>query len=92
MEERIVVWAGDSEVTDEEEDEFIPHNPLERPNISYKKPIIAFTVYVIQLLALIFIPYGRWWIMALVLTGYSLIYFSFIAKRTVIPDLSWRSL
>ena len=81
-EDRIIVWAGDSEKTDE--DEFVPFNPLERPPVSYKKPIIALSVYAVQFIALCFIPYPKGWMSALTLLGYSLIYFSFIAKRAVI--------
>lgn len=81
--DRVIVWAGDSDNVEEEEI-FVPHNPLERPKISYVKPIIAILVYILQFIALAFIPYGEWWIALLVLTAYSLIYFSFIAKRTVI--------
>ncbi|MBR3875706.1 MAG: membrane protein insertion efficiency factor YidD [Clostridia bacterium] len=83
MEDEIVVWAGNSEAPEEEE-LFIPHNPLHRPKMHYTKPTIALLVYVAQLVGLIFIPYGKGWIMAIALIGYSLIYFSFIAKRTVI--------
>lgn len=81
--DRIIVSAVDSNVV-QNEDEFVPNNPLERPKINYMKPIIAFLVYVAQLVGLIFIPYSNGWIMALVLVAYSLIYFSFIAKRTII--------
>ena len=80
--DKIIVFAGES--TNVEEDEFVPDNPLERPQIKYKKPIIALLVYVAQLVGLCFLPYGEWWITALTLIGYSLIYFSFIAKKTVI--------
>ena len=62
----------------------MPHNPLERPDIHYKKFIVALSVYLLQLVGLCFLPYGRGWIMALVLIGYSLLYFSVIAKRAVI--------
>lgn len=79
---RIIVWEEDPNEVKEEE--FVPNNPLERPKINYVKPIVAATVYVAQLVGLIFIPYGNPWILALVLAAYSLIYFSFIAKRTVI--------
>ena len=80
-EQKIVVWAGES--TDDTE-EFVPNNPLHRPKIHYKNFIISILVYVAQFVGLCFIPYGEWWIMALVLIGYSLIYFSCIAKRAVI--------
>lgn len=75
----IKIWAP--KVTT---DEFIPNNPLRRPKISYIKPIIALLVFLVQFVLLIPIPYGAWWIRALVLTAYSLIYLSFIAKRAVI--------
>lgn len=81
--DRILVFAGESTVV-EDEDEFVPNNPLERPEIRYKKPIIALLVYIAQLVGLCFIPYDRWWLTALTLVGYSLVYFSFIAKKTVI--------
>lgn len=74
--------AGSSVVTTE--DEFVPHNPLNRPKMHYKKPIIAFLVYVIQLIALTLIPYPFWWVGLLVVLGYSILYFAVIAKRTVI--------
>lgn len=81
----IEVFAGSQDYNgDDEEDRFVPNNPLERPKIHYTKPIIALSVYIAQLIALLFIPYGEWWIELLVLVGYSLIYFSVIAKKTVI--------
>lgn len=80
--DRIIVWAGDSPCDDEEE--FVPHNPLERPTIRYTKPIIALVVYIAQFVGLCFLPYGKWWLTALTLIGYSLIYFSVIAKKAVI--------
>lgn len=81
-EDKIIVFAGESDTTEEEA--FIPHNPLHRPKIRYTKPIITFLVYIIQLVGLICIPYKNGWTMALVLVAYSLIYFSCIAKRTII--------
>ena len=81
--DRVIVWAGEQSPADEEE-EFVPYNPLERPKINYVKPIIALLVYALQFFGLCFIPYGKTWISVLSLIGYSLIYFSFIAKRTVI--------
>lgn len=81
--DRVIVSAGYAEQI-EHTPEFIPNNPLERPEIKYTKPIIAFSVYVVQFIALALIPYGKWWITTLVLVAYSLIYFAFIAKRTVI--------
>lgn len=80
----ISVLAGESEPPEDQEPEFVPYNPLERPKINYVKPIVAFIVYVAQFVALSFIPFGKWWITMLVLMAYSIVYFSFIAKRTVI--------
>lgn len=80
--DRILVWAG--EETTRDEDEFVPHNPLERPPVHYKKPIIALSVYIVQFIGLCFLPFSKWWITALVLIGYSLAYFAVIAKKTVI--------
>ena len=82
MEEKeIQVFAG---VEDSDEEIFVPYNPLNRPKIRYTKPIIALTVYVLQLVGLCFIPYGKWWIELIVLVGYSLLYFAVIAKKAVI--------
>ena len=82
--DEIIVWAGNSEPVDYNVNKFVPHNPLERPTIHYVKPIIALVVYVLQFVGLALIPYGKWWITMLVLIGYSVIYGSFIAKRTII--------
>lgn len=79
----VIVWAGESDALPEPP-AFVPYNPLERPPINYLKPIIAFLVYAIQFTALIFIPYNKLWLTIVTLVAYSLIYFSFIAKRTVI--------
>ena len=78
----IEVWAGEADPS--EEDTFVPNNPLERPEIHYTKPIVALVIYVALFVGLIFVPFGEWWITALVLVGYSLVYFSIIAKRAVI--------
>ena len=81
----IDVFAGVLTYTSEDTKEhFVPHNPLNRPKISYVKPIIAFLVYVAQFIGLLFIPCEKLWIKITVLVVYSLIYFAFIAKRTVI--------
>ena len=80
----IIVYAGESAPDKNAKEKFVPHNPLNRPKISYKKPIITMLCYVAQITLLIPIPYGEWWIRAAVLTLFSLAYFSFIAKRTVI--------
>ena len=63
---------------------FVPKNPLRRPKINYVKPIIALLIFAAIFVLLIPIPYGAWWIRAIVLTGYSIIYISIIAKRAVI--------
>jgi putative component of membrane protein insertase Oxa1/YidC/SpoIIIJ protein YidD len=81
----INVMAGLTSVSEiKDENEFVPYNPLHRPEIHYTKAIIALVVYVIQFVALIFIPYPAWWIRLLVLFGYSVLYFAVIAKRAVI--------
>ena len=80
---RIIVCAEESKV-DPAQDIFEPDNPLNRPEMHYKKPIIALSVYIVQFVLLLLIPYGEAWITALVLTGYSLVYFLFIAKRAII--------
>ena len=83
---RIVVSASTTKLvpTEEEEEKFVPHNPLNRPKMHYAKPIIAFSVFVIQFVLLCLIPYPEWWICAIVLSVYTVAYMSFIAKRTVI--------
>ena len=87
-ENEIVVMPGLSDNTaaeEELEEPYVPNNPLNRPKMNYIKPIVAILVYVAQLLLLVFLPdYSKWWMTLIVLTGYSLIYFCFIAKRTVI--------
>ena len=84
MENRdIVVSASKTRETPVEEP-FIPHNPLNRPKMHYTRPIIALLVYLIQFVVLCFVPYGKWWLCALALTAYTLIYASVIAKRAVI--------
>ena len=84
MENRdIVVSASRTRETPVEET-FVPHNPLNRPQMHYARPIIALLVYIVQLFFLCLGPYGKWWICVLALTGYTLIYVSFIAKRAII--------
>ena len=78
----IIVGGGYAQAVEEET--FVPNNPLRRPKMHYKKPIIALAVYLVQLLLLIPIPYGAWWIRTLVLIGYSAVYLLFIAKRAII--------
>ena len=80
--DRIIVWAGDCDPASEEE--FVPNNPLERPRINYAKPIVALIIYIALLVLLCFIPYGKAWMLWVTIGIYSLVYFSLIAKRTVI--------
>ena len=80
----IEVFAGDEEYFSDDDNEFVPSNPLHRPKMHYVKPIIALTVFVAQFVGLLFIPYGEWWIELIVLAGYSLIYLSVIAKKAII--------
>lgn len=62
-----------------------PYNPLNRPEIHYKKPIIAALLYLITTVtlaivgAIYFSGYAVW-----VCLGWSLLYFALIAKRTLI--------
>lgn len=84
MENRDIIVTGGIAKQYPVEETFVPHNPLNRPKMHYTKPIIALLVYVAQFVLLCLIPYGEWWIAALVLTGYSAVYFAIIAKKTVI--------
>jgi putative component of membrane protein insertase Oxa1/YidC/SpoIIIJ protein YidD len=67
-----------------ETEEFVPYNPLNRPPMHYTKPIIALLIFIAQFVGLCLIPLGAWWIRALVLLGYSILYGAVIAKRAVI--------
>ena len=81
----INVMAGLVTSTEEPvEDEFVPHNPLNRPEIHYTKPIIALIAYLIPLIAFFFIPFPAWWVRLIVILAFSIIYFAIIAKRAVI--------
>ena len=66
------------------EDYFVPYNPLNRPKMHYTKPIIALLVFIAQFAALCFIPYKTWWMAAIVLSLYTIIYLSVIAKKAII--------
>jgi putative component of membrane protein insertase Oxa1/YidC/SpoIIIJ protein YidD len=66
------------------EDEFVPNNPLNRPKMHYTKPIIALSAYLIQLIALFFIPFPQWWVRLTVILAFSIVYFAIIAKRAII--------
>jgi len=81
--DEIIVEANISKSTPME-DYFIPYNPLNRPKMHYLKPIIALLVFIAQFAALCFIPYKTWWMAAIVLSVYSIIYLSFIAKKAII--------
>ena len=77
--------AGVSTVTKiKDENEFVPYNPLRRPEVHYTKPIIALVIYAVLFVALFIIPYPEWWMRLCALVVYSLIYFAIIAKRAVI--------
>lgn len=52
-------------------------NPLNRPKISYKKPIIAFLIYIIVLIGTLFVS----WVASVVWT---LIYISIIIRKAAI--------
>lgn len=66
------------------EEEFIPYNPLNRPKMHYVKPLIALVVFIAQFIALCVIPYKKWWVAAIVLSVYSIIYIAVIAKKAII--------
>lgn len=61
-----------------------PHNPLNRPEISYKKPILFLTLYILGTMIILFgannVPVKK----GIFVLGFSLFYFSFILKKTVI--------
>ena len=52
--------------------------------MNYVKPIIALLVFILQFIGLCFIPYRTWWMALIVLSLYSIVYLSFIAKRAII--------
>ena len=84
MENRDIIVTGATTRMVPDEEKFVPHNPLNRPKMHYTKPIIALSVFIIQFVLLCLIPYGEWWIGAIVLTVYTIAYMSVIAKRAVI--------
>jgi len=62
-----------------------PHNPLNRPSISFKRPIIALVVYLVVTAVLIVasavvLPGWGWWLWL----GWSVLNFAVIAKRALI--------
>ena len=62
-----------------------PYNPLHRPPISYKKPIVALVIYLVLLAGLIMVGllYIRPWTLWFCL-GFSVLFFAVIAKRMLI--------
>ena len=61
-----------------------PYNPLNRPKISYKKPILFFALFVIAFVLLCFLPsdfFIKKWI---VLTAFSALYLILISKKAII--------
>lgn len=58
-----------------------PYNPLNRPQICYRRPIVAAVVYmvVLVLLAVLVPKWGLW-----ICLGWSALYFAVIAKRALI--------
>ncbi len=62
-----------------------PYNPLNRPPISYKKPIIALLIYLSVLAAIILVTIlaiGKYTVLGCVI--WSVLYFALIAKRATI--------
>ncbi len=62
-----------------------PYNPLNRPEISYRKPVIAASIWIISSAALlwsgsVWFPKAVIW----VFLGFSAIFFALIAKRALI--------
>jgi len=84
MEDKDIIVEGYIEKETPLVEEFIPHNPLNRPKMHYTKPIIALLVYIVQFALICFIPYDAWWLTLITLVAYSAVYFAVIAKRTII--------
>lgn len=61
-----------------------PYNPLRRPKISYKKPIIALILFVLGIVLLCFWPEGLWLKKWIVLTGFVVLYLLCILKKAII--------
>jgi len=64
-----------------------PHNPLRRPKISYRKPVIAAAVYLVlsaAVITLCLLLSGDTLLWLWLWLGISAVYFAVIAKRTVI--------
>lgn len=61
-----------------------PYNPLNRPEISYKKPILFLILFVIGIVLLLFWPsdFGvkRW----IVMTSFIVLYIALLFKKTII--------
>ena len=63
----------------------LPNNPLNRPPISYKKPIIALSIYLAVLTAIILVTvlaFGKYTLISSAV--WSVLYFAVIAKRATI--------
>lgn len=61
-----------------------PYNPLNRPRISYKKPISAIVMFVIGIVLLIFLPYDfllKKWI---AISAFVILYISVVFKKALI--------
>ena len=84
MENRDIVVVGATTKMFPEKEKFVPHNPLNRPKMNYVKPIIAFLVYIVLFALICFIPFEEFWINAIVLAIYTIVYMSVIAKRAII--------
>lgn len=84
MEEKDIIVQGASGKCVPLVEEFVPHNPLNRPKMHYTKPIIALLVYLVQFALLFLIPYDQWWLTLITLVVYSGLYFAVIAKRAII--------
>ncbi len=85
MENGKIEVLGTPVVESTEKPRFVPHNPLHRPKIRYRKMILTLVGYILLLTIAILVPsdilpVGRLWIIA----GVSLIYFAVFAKKGII--------
>ncbi len=81
MDDKIEVFGAEVVFTTEKPP---PYNPLKRPEISYKKPILFLALFVIGIIALSFWPNDflvkRW----IVITGFAILYIALFLKKAVI--------
>ena len=81
MEEKIEVFGAPVVSTNEKPP---PYNPLNRPTISYKWPIIGLIFYITSFVGMLFIPDGfvinKWIIIAI----FTIIFAILVAKRAII--------